>query len=159
MSLLIAFVISLVYSYLLEKCAGVIVYTFIIGFFIGIFLFGGWLLKKHFDIKNEENKKKKEKAKYYLWASMGTWGIGGILLLGFCCLQSRIRIAIMMIEASADFVTDVLRILFVPIILILVFVIFLIYWVISGALIFSVGSTRYEEDMPFGEIHWTQTTE
>lgn len=142
----------------MEKCAGIIIYTFIVGALIGIFALGYYFWDHYQDLKDGKDKHDDNEDNFF-WAAVVTWGIGVLLVLTLLCMCSRIRIAIMLIEAAADFITDVTRILLVPIVLIIVFFAFMIYWVITGAYIFSTGMSRYEEDMPFGEMKWDKETE
>ena len=49
-----------------------------------------------------------------IFAGIG-WGIGVIFGLVLCCFCKSLNMAIAIIEAAADFVTDTLRILVVPV--------------------------------------------
>jgi hypothetical protein len=36
---------------------------------------------------------------------------------------------------------------------------YVIFWIVSTAYVFSVGHTRYDDDLPFGEMKWNWKTE
>lgn len=77
----------------------------------------------------------------------------------FCCLWSRIKLAARIIQATADYITDVKRILIVPIIMTIALIAYLLWWSYSGAHIFSIGHTEWDPSLPWGDVKWTQMTE
>lgn len=86
------------------------------------------------------------------------WSLTAIALLAICCLWSRIRLAIQVIQATADFITDYQLVLLVPIINIVILLLFILYWLYSGAYIFSVGTPEYVEGRNYARVKWNGTT-
>jgi Plasma-membrane choline transporter len=71
---------------------------------------------------------------------------------------SRINLAINIIKATADFITDYKRIIMVPAILFLSVMIYLLFWVSASAHVFATGHTEYDPSLPFGRMRWTTST-
>lgn len=153
----IAFVISLVYLFILEKCAGVVITLVIVLFMAGLTFLAYFFHKKHKELKTDSDPHNDD-SKLYLYLTFAVIGIEVILLLCFCCLWSRITLAARIIEATADYITDVKRIVLVPLVMMLALIIYLVWWSYSGALIFSTGETRWNPKYPWGNVTWSSLT-
>lgn len=84
--------------------------------------------------------------------------IWGLLLLFLCmiwCSWKRVKLAATILQATADYLTDVKRVMFVPIVLFFMLVAFLAWWMYSGAYLFSSGDVMHDPSQPFGKINRT----
>ena len=77
------------------------------------------------------------------------------MLLAIVCLFNRIKLAVKVIEAAADFVTDYKEIVLVPILLVIIAGIYSTYWIYGLAWIFSTGEVYHNPNYPWGKISWT----
>ena len=72
-------------------------------------------------------------------------GLGVLLLIAFCCLRKRIKLASIVVKVSARFVNENCGILFLPLILFIVMVIFLILWILEALGYYSLGTPVHEK--------------
>jgi hypothetical protein len=154
----IAFVIALVYLFILEQCALVLITTVIILFMAGLTFLAYYFHKKYNDLKTD-NDPHNDDQKTFLYLAIGVASIEVIFLMCFCCLWSRIKLAARIIEATADYITDVKRLIFIPVIMTVVLIGYLLWWTYAGAYIFSTGHTEHDPKLPWGDVKWTQLTE
>lgn len=151
-----AFIVSAVYCYLLEYCAGVVVTVLILGL-LGALTFLGFLFNsKYKDIINDDDPA--NDSDFYYWCSIACWVLAGVLSLLVCCMWSRIMLAIKIIQAAADFITDYQRVILVPIFNLIAIFAYLTLWVVAGVHIFSVGDSVYVQGKVFGHIVWSTIT-
>lgn len=154
----IAFLISLVYLFILEKCALVII-TMVIVFFLGALTFLTYYFHKTYNELQTDDDPHNDDQKTFLYLAIITASIEVIFIVCFCCLWSRIKLAARIIQATADYITDVKRIIFVPVLMTIALIAYLLWWSYSGAHIFSIGHTEWDKDLPWGDVKWTTTTE
>jgi len=91
-------------------------------------------------------------ASFYKWVAIGLWIFLSLLLLVIVCLFSRIQLAIHVIMAAADFVTDASGIILVPVLMIVASVLYLGFWIFSGAQLMSTGEVYHNPNFPWGKI-------
>lgn len=156
-SVFVAFLLSYIFSCLLDWFTWLIVIISIVGVFaMGIFLSVlSW--NRYSKLKNEpmtdENKDNLEtNASVYKWIAITLWITLTILLLIIACLFDRIKLATECLQAAADFVGEQIAITLVPIMMVIVIFIFLVYWVVSLAYIFSTGELYHNSLYPWGKI-------
>jgi len=153
----ITLIVCFVYYYLLENCAPCMVAFVLIGSIValaglGVFF---WQRYKTFSIENPEM----QGASDYKWVAIGLWIATGVLLLLILMLYGRIRVATKMIAAAADFITDRMMLLLIPVLSILFIAAFFVWWSFSFIYIFSIGTLRYDQGDIFGDIIWSPQTE
>lgn len=153
----LSFVLSILYCYLLEHCAGVIVTLVIVLFFVLIILLGYLCLRSHLALKTNDDPSD-DNDKHFLIGCIVLWSLALILALCVCCLWSRIQIAILVIEATADYITDWQKIFFVPFIVIGMLLLYLVWFLFTGLYLFSVGEATYSSSLPFGTVKWESAT-
>lgn len=76
-----------------------------------------------------------------------SYGFAGISAIFFCaiiCLYSRIRIAIAIMETSADFVTEVPLVMLVPPVITIFVLLWAFIWVVLFAYVFATGEFQTE---------------
>ena len=152
----VAFLISAAYCYLLEYCAGFVVTVLIIALLCGLTALGFLFNTKYNGIMNDNDPE--NDSEFYNYCAIDFWSMAGILTLMVCCRWSRIMLAITIIQAAADFVTDYQRLLLVPILNTLALFAYLTLWICTGAYIFSVGESIYQDGQVYGRIVWSTTT-
>lgn len=153
----IAFLISIVYLWFLETCALTIVTLVIVLFIAALTVLGLFLYRTHLGLKTNDDPHDDDN-KTYLYLAIGVWAVEIILIMCFCCLWSRIKLAARIIEATADYLTDIKRIIIIPLILVFVLLVYILWWVYSGAHIFSIGDVVHDQEYPWGEIKWEDGT-
>lgn len=67
------------------------------------------------------------------------WILTGIYFLILLCCCSRIQLGIAIMEATSDFVKDVMSVFFVPVIFFFIIAAWLAFWIVSAIYVFSVG--------------------
>ena len=157
-SIAVSFLVAFIYCYLLEHCAPCIVWSMIIGAVVAFTVFCVFITKRYMEtIKSKEDDLDNEKT--YLWIMIISWASLLVMLCCLCCMCSRIQLAIKIIQATADFITDVKTVLLVPIIFMFITVSYILWWAFIGAKLFSTGKTYWDEKLPFGKIKWETKTE
>ena len=156
--LVCAFVISAIYCYMLEYCAGLIITTLILTLFGGL-IFLGFLLRKEYRQLDASERPSTDNKQVYYYGHILCWVLAGVLAVAVCCMFSRISLAIKIIQATADFITDYQTVLLVPILNIVLFVGYLSYWVYGGAHLWSTGKTEFVQGRPYGRVIWDSKTE
>ena len=74
------------------------------------------------------------------------------------CLCSQINLALKIIRAAADFVTDRKLVLLVPLIFAALLAVLVIYWIFSFLMVYSVGDVTYIKSFYFGKTTWDDET-
>lgn len=151
--LIVAIILSLLYLYLLQECATLIIMVMMVAMIVALGLLG-WMFYKNYRTLQTDNDPSNDNDKLYLYLSYGTWGVAAVLLCCFCCFYSQIHLASKIIGATADYITDYSRIIIVPIISLAMLVAYLLWWMYSGAYLFSIGTLKYNGIYPWGEVKW-----
>jgi len=136
-----------------------VIVTLVIVFFLAALTFLAYFFHKTYTELQTDEDIHNDDEKTYLYLAIITAAVEAILILCFCCLWSRIKLAARIIQATADYITDVKRIIFVPIIMTVVLIGYLLWWSYSGAHIFSIGTTTWDKSLPWGDVRWSQFTE
>ena len=130
----VAFIYCFLYMWLIKCCASVMVWTslILIALLIGA---GGYYLFNRKDKYESDS----DNYKTNLYAAYGTWGFLGLYILCMLCCCNRIRLAVAIMEATADFVASNLRVFILPIISFFVIIVFFAWWVVTALFVYSVG--------------------
>lgn len=156
-AVLISFVVSMLYCYLLEYFAQFIVTFLIIGLLASL-TFLGFILEDQYKKMIQNNDTQTENQNYYYYGARICWGLAIWMTLMICCLWNRIMLAIKIIQATADFITDYQRILIVPVLLAVFLLAYICYWGLAAVYIFSVGEVVHKEGRIYGRVAWTTQT-
>lgn len=161
----VAFLLSYFFTLFLQYCTWLVVAISI----IGIYVVGGFLSilcwrkyksileqKATSDPQSQDNLNKS--ANVYKWAAIGMWIILTLFTLIICCLFSRIVLAVNVIQAAADFVTDYKAVIFVPILMVLLIVGYILFWAYGLAVIYSTGTVYHDSGYPWGLIETQDMT-
>jgi solute carrier family 44 (choline transporter-like protein), member 2/4/5 len=126
-----------------------------IGLFSGVmFILGSALFINYLRISNKTDIHEDEKNGYLVFAII-IWAFVLLFLCLIACTWERVKLAAVIIQATADYITDIKRVLFVPTILFVMLVTFIAWWAWSGALLFSSGNVEHDPKLPFGNIKRT----
>ena len=157
MSMGTAFLLSYIFSYLLDLCTWLIVILSIGGVFaLGVILsILSWrrYLKLKGETMDDDNRDNLEgNASVYKWIAIGLWCVLTLLLLIIFCLFDRIKLATECLQAASDFVGEQVAITLVPILSVLIIFLFLVYWMVGLAFILSTGELYHNPSYPWGKI-------
>ena len=155
--LAIAFALSYLFSLLLEHFTWIIVTVSIAGILIGgtYMSIMSWLRYKKLAEEAETSQNKDEmlsNAKFYKWVAIILWTIIGIFLLTLLCLFSRLVLAVNVIRAAADFVTDSVGIVLVPVVITVISILYFILWCYQLMMLYSTGVLYHNPSYPWGKI-------
>lgn len=157
----VAFGLSFLYSTLLEYCTWIIVVATVVSIFVGgIFL--SILSWQHYrkllaqPTSTDGKEQMISDANFYKWISIAIWILLAILLLVILCLYSRIVLAVHVIMAAGDYVTDASGIVLVPIAMLLTCFIYSSIWIYGLSLIFSTGEVYHNPNYPWGKIRYNE---
>jgi solute carrier family 44 protein 1 (choline transporter-like protein)/choline transporter-like protein 2/4/5 len=156
-----AFAVSYLFSVLLEHCTWVIVTVSIVGLLVGGTYISilSWLRYKNLVTEAEASANQEEmmsNANFYKWVSIVLWTALSIFLLVLICLFGRLVLAVNVIRAAADFVTDATGIVFVPVVVILMSFFFFVYWCYALMRLYSTGELYHHSSYPWGKIKTSQ---
>ncbi len=160
-SALIAMTIGFIWMIIMKTCAGPLTWTTIVLFTVACFLITYYLYdsgtKRQKEIDEMTLAPGESKPKNYrVYMSYVGMVCCLILVCTIVCFYSRIRIAIKIMEASADFVTEVPLVLLVPPIISIVTVVWCLVWIYLAVYVYSTGefNPAYEGAF-YAKVKWT----
>lgn len=162
----VAFLLGFVYMILLRHCAGVMTWLSIIGVISALAVLGGLYYTGANNMKamvatyktsggsanSIENSTTSRRVLAYI-----CWGIAGIILLGVICLFGRIKLAIAILKAAADYVKANPFIFLVPPVMLILLLAFYAYSGITAIYLFSSGEPAQASGLPVGSYTYTPT--
>jgi solute carrier family 44 (choline transporter-like protein), member 2/4/5 len=151
----IALAISIVYMYLLRFCAGIVLWASIIAIFTVLIVFGIYIDQIADDNYSDPSKKKTKDALNI--AAILIYCFVGIMFIVLIFMIRRIQLAIAIMKSGAIFMKDTPSIIFVPISMFLLSVLFLIYWVFALVYIYSSGTLKTGNTV-VARISWDDST-
>jgi len=77
---------------------------------------------------------------YYEYGAYACMGCTVIYFIVICCMYTKIRIAIRIMETAADFVTEVILIVFVPPVTAVLIVVWVMIWVYTMVYVITTGT-------------------
>lgn len=166
-SIAIAFFISYIYSWFMEKCTGVLVTAVIAGFF-AILVFLTISCKQNWNenkvtLENTDPSDKDQYEKIEKMVKLFTILYYSLLVISIlfactiCCLIPRILLAIKIIQACAEFVLEVKAIVLVPIVVTVLTFGYITFWGYWTGLTFSQGTLIHLQSLPFMSIEINKT--
>lgn len=129
----IAFVLGFFYMAFLRYCAKIIAWVSILGL-LACLGGGGYYLFTQKDTASASS------YNYYLYGSYTMYGLAAFYLLVLLCMCSRIRLAIAIIQTTADFVGSTCRVYCIPVIFFFIVIVWYAYWAFTAIFVFSSGS-------------------
>lgn len=161
-SVVLAFAFSFFFSFFLQHCTWCVVIISMVGVYgLGGYLsIASWSHYKSLKREAESSASTEEgisSANFYKWVAIGLWISLTLLLLITVCLFSRIKLAVNVIKAAAEFVADNKGVVFIPVVIVLLNAAFVAYWLWGLAAIFSTGEVYHNFDYPWGKIKYNDS--
>ena len=156
--ILVSILLALFFLFLTNKCAGVIVWTFILLIIVGFFGLGTFFFYQYAaltglenpfqngtkiaspDDVNESMKKYNNDPSTYLWIGIFLGVLGLLCLILTCCFRNTIDLAIAIVKVSARFIEEDISILFVPLFMFIVCLGYFLFWFAAAVYLYSCGT-------------------
>jgi len=149
----ITFFLCLGFVYLVEYCAKIVAWICIIGSFVFLVGLGFYFVFT----RNRAGAAHNDQYGWNIFFGCCCW-VGAFLVFFFvCCFCKSLRIAIAVVQASADFITDTKRILLVPIIGFVIVVIFYIIWISVAICVYTIGDIKSSGGQG-KHVEWEEST-
>jgi hypothetical protein len=87
----------------------------------------------------------------------GCWGVAIVISLAVICLFNRIRLAIAIIKAAADYVKETPSAMLLPPFTCVILILFFGYWGTTSVYLVSAGDTERLQDSAFGTFTFNKT--
>jgi solute carrier family 44 (choline transporter-like protein), member 2/4/5 len=148
-------VISIVYIFLLKWITKPLLYVSMLLILVFFILLGGWswIQREKYDPVLEETN--------YNYATAGagvSWALAGLYAIFMCCCWSNISLGASIMETASEFVTQNLRVIFLPLISYAMVLVFFLYWIYTAVYLYSIGEPVYEDNSPVANIKWEDQT-
>lgn len=166
----VAVFLSVAYMQFMKWCAGIITWLMLFGL-IGVllgaaFMCWNWAKYKegHVDKINEttnDTSSTQQTTKYVTLLKAFAyifWILGGLMLCLIICCYHRISLVIAIIKTTAEFLKDVMAILFVPLVNTVVGAGILAIWIVGTIYLYSVGDISKNGSFPLAQINWNDNT-
>ena len=141
--------IALFYIFLLKWFVKPLLYFSMILIFVIFFLLGLWSFKKREDYNPITQKRSYN---YAIGGAFVAWGIGAIFMCFMMCCRRNIRLGASIMECASYFVTSNFRIIFLPVLVYLISIIFFAYWIITCVYLYGIGTPVYDANLPVAKI-------
>lgn len=165
-SMALAIFLGFVYMFFVRFCAGVMIWGAIFGIWITSVILGAFYytgaksisdLSSTYATGSNSSGTNSSKTTNYVLAYTA-WAFAGIMFLFVCCTYSRIKLAIAIIKAAADYVKSTPQIMLVPPVMLLVLIGFYVYCAISAIYLFSSGDSTKLAGTQFGSFTYDNNT-
>lgn len=161
-AVVVAFLIGYLYTWILEVFAGFITLIMIIGSLAGIALLGVIFFMKGMETMPDSNANmnahinnfSENPNKHLIYFAFGLWGLDVILAIVLLCLCQKIKVAVKVIKLTADFVTDVPAVIFVPLVMTVATIVGISAWSYSFGYLASTGEIGASTGYLIGSIEW-----
>jgi len=155
-SIAVAFVIGFVYMVFLRYCSGVLTWFAIVAFIAGISILGWRFYDNAKAIEassksmgNDSNSSTSKTVLTEKIIAYICWGVAGFTFLAVLCLFDRIRLAIAVMKAAADYVKDTPSVFLVPPVTVVILLIFYAFWSSAAIFLVSSGDLSQMQDTSF----------
>ena len=146
-------ILCLIFMYLVEWFAAILAWICIGGSFIFLLGIGFYF----FFTRNSSTNEDSAQPTYNIVFAVICWVAAFAIFLFVCCFCKALRIAIGVIQASADFITDTKRILIVPVIGFLVIIVWYTLWIVVAVFVYTIGDIKGTSSGG-KRIEWDDTT-
>ena len=128
---MLSFILSFILIWVVEKFTRIFAWTAIFGTFFLIMTVSTWCFILSYRYKSPDNNRITLK----VFGAIG-WAIGLIYAAIVYCFMKQLKMALAILEAAADFVTDTLRILIVPVVSFCGIICWITLWVVVAIFIY-----------------------
>lgn len=163
-SVLLALVLGFGYTFFLQYCTWLVVLVSLLGLFVG----GGYTsvlsFKKYRALQassdsTENQEKMQSLAGFYKWVAYLLWLTLLLLLVAVLCLWSRIKLAVSVMEAAAEFVSQTKTVVLVPALSALIGCGYLAFWLYAFLGYYATGQVTHDPKYPWGKITISDETD
>jgi len=158
-----AFVIGLIYMILMKYCSGVLTWIAILAFIVGTAILGWRFYQLAKDIENgdssSETPRDSNSVKSYKIIGYICWGIAGASLITTLCLFGRIKLAIAILKAAADYVKETWSVFIVPIVAVIILAAFYAYWAVTSVYLVTGGDPKRMDTNAFATFDYSKKLE
>lgn len=156
-----SFVIGLVYMVLMRYCSGVLTWLAILAYIAGTAILGWRFFQHAKDLettlstanKDDQNNIQKTIRTDKIIAYV-CWGIAGASALTILCLYNRIKLAIAILKAAADYVKETKIVFLVPMVSVVILAAFFAYWAVTAVYLVSAGDPYKMQNSAFGSFEY-----
>jgi Plasma-membrane choline transporter len=155
----LAFVLSYAFTIVLQYCTWLLILISIVGIYVVGIIGGLMCWSKYKSVQQQAvapgssgADNNQSTAKFYKYMAIGLWTCVVLFTLAIIFALAEIRLAVAVIQASADFVSDHKVVVFIPILIITVMGAFMLYWSWGLAVIYSTGEIYHDPNYPWGKI-------
>ena len=149
----------------MRYCAGVMTWGSIFGMFAIFLVLGGLYYVGASDTEDMLDKYKTAAETGTVEKSKGSqlalayicWICAGLILLTVLCLWGRIKLAVAILKAAADYVRKTPTCMLVPPLMLIVLILFYTYWGITAVYLFSSGDDVRLAGSAFGTFEYNET--
>jgi hypothetical protein len=165
-SIAVAFVIGFIYMVLLRYCSGVLTWFAILAFIAGTAILGWRFYDNATKVASETgsisstDNSETSTSKTILAQKIIAyvcWGVSGFTFLVVLCLFNRIRLAIAIMKAAADYVKATPSVFIVPPVTVLILLVFYAFWSSAAIFLVSSGDATQMKTLPFGSFTYDKT--
>ncbi|CAK85024.1 unnamed protein product (macronuclear) [Paramecium tetraurelia] len=171
----ISLVLGFIFLFLIETLAGCVIWTLLLLLFSvliagGIYTTGYYYAltdpsklpasaQAEIDAQTLQEQAQAENVnpKNYLYIGITLFSLAGLILLVVCCMYSRIRLAIAILETACDYVQANFTVVVLPFVTFFIMLLYFIYWFVVALYLYSSGETTSKpKQLPFGQFSFTQ---
>jgi len=145
---LFALLLGFIFMCFLKSCTGFIVWGLISTVLIGLVSFG---LLCFASFVNPESSKQLEVLENtpestLQFLAYGSWSLAAVYLIALICLCNRLRLTIAVLRCASEFVRDVPSAILAPIVTLILFGGYLVYWLAVSVYLYSTGEITNNAD-------------
>jgi len=161
-SVAVAFVIGLFYMVLMRYCSGVLTWLAIIAFIVCSAILGWRFFKEATTLEAtitdqttaDESSTIKKTVKSDKIIAYICWAISGGSAVMVLCLYSRIKLAIAILKAAADYVKETMIVFLVPVVAVIFLAAWFAYWAVTAVYLVSAGDPVQVKNSAFGSFNY-----
>lgn len=135
----------------LERCALEITYA-IMGLVILILVSLGLVFLYQYYKFSKQDNLHEDTAVFYLVSSIVCFVFALLFICIAWCVREKIKISALIIEAAADYITDMPSIFTIPLVMLVIVGIYSIYWIASTAYLSSIGNLEHVKGTNYGVV-------
>ncbi|CAD8110212.1 unnamed protein product [Paramecium sonneborni] len=166
-SFAVAFLMGIIYLFFTRLLAGVLVWTSIFLFLVGLGFGTFWCHQQDLYYQDiikdqtgkysvEQTSKAKDNQLTFQYLTYVMYGICAFAVIGLICIFNKIRLAIAVIKTAAMCVKDHFLLIFVPQVTAIVLAGLWFWWIYTASYVYAVGEIKGTGNSPFAEVTHTE---
>jgi len=161
-SVAVAFAIGLFYMVLMRYCSGVLTWLAIIAFITCSAVLGWRFFKEAKNLQATISDSTSSDDRTTIQKSVRSdkiiayicWAVAAGSALMVLCLYSRIKLAIAILKAAADYVKETMIVFLVPVVAVLFLAAWFAYWAVTAVFLVSAGDAVQAKNSAFGTFNY-----